>query len=569
MEKEGRMIRAGKQGIWMVLVLAVLVMTALMTAAGGTQDEESGLQENIDALLSRIYKAGEPGAALLVKKEGRILMRRGYGLADLELKVPVEPDMTFRIGSITKQFTAVGILMLKAEGKLALQDEITKFLPDYPSQGKTITIEHLLTHTSGIKSYTSMPEFFSMMRKDMSVEKLIDVFKAQPMEFGPGEGWNYNNSGYILLGAVIEKVSGMTYADFIQKNIFDPLKMNGSYYGSATRIIPKRAEGYSSGKGGFANAAFLSMTLPYAAGSLLSSVDDLALWFEGLLSGTLLSREALKKAWTSYQLMDGRDTGYGYGWMISDYEGVRIIEHGGGINGFTSHLIFVPSEKLLVAMLTNSDIGARTPGTPAFKIAAMAMGKPYREPKAVLLKSGDLEPLVGVYAAKGGQKRTITLEGKRLFSQRSGGGKQEIFPLSETVFFFKDSFTRLTFSRNPDGLVSGIEAKGRTGMAEVYEKTDDPPPVERKSVDLDPALFKDYAGEYELAPDFTITVSLEGERLMIQPTGQSKDQIFPESETLFILKAVDARVEFIRDESGEVKSLILHQGGRKMPARKK
>jgi CubicO group peptidase (beta-lactamase class C family) len=527
------------------------------------------MEGEIDTLLSQIYKPDEPGAVLLVKKGDDVLVRRAYGMADLELGVPMAPDMVFRIGSITKQFTAVGILLLAERGKLSLRDDLTKFLPDYPTGGKTITIKHLLTHTSGIKSYTGMPEFMAMMRKDMTVDEIIEVFKDQPMEFEPGEGWKYNNSGYILLGAVIEKVSGLSYEEFIRKNIFDPLGMKHSFYGSASRIIPRRAEGYSRGKEGFVNAPFLSMTLPYAAGSLLSNVDDLALWFEGLLSGKLIDENRLKEAWSSFILADGRDSGYGFGWLMSDYQGYRLVEHGGGINGFTTHLIFVPGEKLMVALLTNSDIGDRTPEVPSFKIAALALGKPWVEPKAISLKPEVLEPLVGVYASKDGEKRTITHDDNRLFSQRSGGARQEIFPLSGTEFFFEDSFTRLKFRLGAEGEAESVLAKGRLGMAEVYQKTGEPLPVAKKSIEVDVSVLEDYVGDYELAPGFSIAVTLEEGRLMIQPTGQPKDTLFAESESLFFPEAVDAKVEFVRDESGLVKSIILHQGGQKMEARKK
>lgn len=563
------MTKTGLGNVLAGLVMLVLILITPLASCGGDLDREAGMEEGIEALLSKIYQSGEPGAALLVKKGDRILVRRGFGMADLELGVALDPDMVFRIGSITKQFTAVGILMLAEEGKLDLQDEITKFLSDYPTQGKTITIEHLLTHTSGIKSYTSMPDFFAMMRKDMSVDEVIDVFKGQPMEFGPGESWNYNNSGYILLGAVIEKVSGVSYAEFVQKNIFDPAGMKHSFYGGASPIIPGRAEGYSSGRKGFVNAPYLSMTLPYAAGSLLSSVDDLALWFQSLLEGKLIAEESLKKAWESYSLIDGTDTGYGYGWMISEYEGFRIIEHGGGINGFTSHLIFVPAEKLVVVLLTNSDIGARAPGTPAFKVAAMALGKPCGDPKSVSIEPAGLDSLTGVYATKTGLKRFITREGNTLFSQRAGGERQEIFPLSNRKFFFRDSFTRLTFMGDSEGLITEVRAQGRTGMAEVYVKTDEPLPIKKREVAMDPSLLKNYVGEYEVGPGFTVMVTLEEGRLMIEPTGQSKDPIFPESESLFFLKNVDAQVEFVEDDSGKVTGLIIHQGGQKIPAKKK
>src|SRR4030042_1214216 len=318
------------------------------------QVPDKDLSAQIDKLLSDVYKPGQPGAAVLVKKQGQVILRKGYGLANLELNVSVEPDMIFRLGSITKQFTAVAILMLAEDGKLSLQDEITKFLPDYPTQGKKITVEHLLTHTSGIKSYTDLPEWLPLQRKDMSVSEIIDLSKDKPMEFAPGERWEYCNSGYILLGAIIEKVSGKPYADFLQERIFGPLGLQSSCYASTSRVIPRRVPGYSKGNAGFENAPYLSMSQPYAAGSLASSADDMAPWTESLLSGKLLKRETLERAFTSYKLQDGLDSGYGYGWGISNYEGHALIEHGGGVYGFLSYCPFFSADQGFAALLTKS-----------------------------------------------------------------------------------------------------------------------------------------------------------------------------------------------------------------------
>ena len=190
---------------------------------------DKDLIHQMDELLSLTYLPGRPGASVIVAQDGQALLRKGYGLANMELNLPVEPYMVFRLGSITKQFTAAGVLMLLEQGRLSLQDEITRYLPDYPTQGRKITIHHLLTHTSGIKSYTEMPEWLPLWRKDMTVDDIIALFKDQPMDFEPGEKFLYCNSGYILLGAIIEKLSGIRYADFIKQNIFDRLDMLHSF----------------------------------------------------------------------------------------------------------------------------------------------------------------------------------------------------------------------------------------------------------------------------------------------------------------------------------------------------
>src|SRR5215210_6821340 len=226
-------------------ILAQLALIALPACALAPPDQEDGdLAAYADKLLTEAYPAGEPGAAALVVKDGKTVLRKGYGLANLELAVPIQPDMVFEIGSVTKQFTAAAILKLAERGLLSVDDDITKHLPDYPTHGQKITINHLLTHTSGIPSYTGLPEWLPRVREDLKVEQLVAMFKDKPLEFAPGERWAYNNSAYILLGAVIEKVSGKTYEDFIEQEIFKPLGMTRSSYGHNTEVVPGRVSGY-------------------------------------------------------------------------------------------------------------------------------------------------------------------------------------------------------------------------------------------------------------------------------------------------------------------------------------
>src|SRR5215216_840717 len=221
---------------------------------------------------------------------------------------------------------------------------ITRFLPDYPTHDHTITVEHLLTHTSGIRSYTDMAEWPPLWRKDFSVQELIEFFKYQPMQFAPGKRMAYNNSGYHLLGAIIEQFSGLSYEQFIQQQIFDPLDMHQSYYDRPTRIIPQRAAGYQKGPDGYTNAEYLSMTQPYAAGALASTIDDLAKWERALSRGTLLPASTLELAWTPYRLTDGTLTDYGYGWRLSAWQGHQTMEHSGGIHGFATYALRIPAE---------------------------------------------------------------------------------------------------------------------------------------------------------------------------------------------------------------------------------
>ncbi|MGH2387768.1 MAG: serine hydrolase domain-containing protein, partial [Chloroflexota bacterium] len=297
---------------------------------------DDALLEQIDTLLRDRYQPDRPGVAVIVSRRGKVIFRGGYGLANLELGVRIEPHMVFRLGSITKQFTAAAILILQESGKLSTDDSIAAYLPEYPTRGQTITIEHLLRHTSGIVNYTALPSFVANERRDLSLDELIDTFKHEPLDFVPGTKWSYSNSGYILLGAIIEKVSGLSYEQFLQEHVFDPLGMSHSGYDHTDRIVHGRAAGYRTGLIGLENAAYLSMTIPYAAGALISSVEDLAVWNEALAGGKLLQPETMCRAWTSGTLDNGDAHGYGYGWSVFSYEGRRAVEHAGGIHGFST-----------------------------------------------------------------------------------------------------------------------------------------------------------------------------------------------------------------------------------------
>jgi D-alanyl-D-alanine carboxypeptidase len=424
-----------------------------------------------DNLVQEAYKPNEPGAAVIIVRDGEVIYRKGQGLANLELGIPIEPDMVFRIGSLTKQFTAVAILMLAEQGKLALNDSITKFLPDYPTHDYLITVEHLLTHTSGIKSYTSMPEWLPLWRKDFTVQELIDFFKNQPIDFAPGKRFEYSNSGYILLGAIIEKASGQTYEQFIQHRIFEHLGMKHSCYDSPLRVIPRRAAGYDKGPDGYTNATYLSMTQPYSAGSLASSVDDLALWDAALYTGQLLKQDTLQLAFAAHRLADGSETEYGYGWATSKLAGHLAAGHGGGIHGFGSYAIRLPEAHIFVAALSNNT--GTHPGQLALKIAAWAIGQPFQEPTPVELNIQVLARYEGVYESKVLGEAHVTREGNQLLFQPGQAPPMELVPFSSNEFFFKSrSLAHLTFVADANEVVTAFEFREAIGNPVLAMKVD-------------------------------------------------------------------------------------------------
>ncbi|MEO1626745.1 MAG: serine hydrolase domain-containing protein, partial [Bacteroidota bacterium] len=403
-----------------------LLMCCLMSVSVQAQQNSSPFTDQFQKLLEKKFDADGPGAAVLVAKNGEVIFRSSIGKANIELGVSIEPDHVFRIGSITKQFTAVAILMLMEEGKLALDDELTRFLPDYPTKGKSIDVAQLLTHTSGIPSYTSMPGFLdNYSRNHFTPEAIIDSFKNEEFDFEPNTEFRYNNSGYVLLGAIIEKISGMSYADFIQQRIFDKIGMTQSYYDDHSTIIPKRASGYEKAGDGYANASYLDMSLPYAAGSLLSTVDDLYKWQSALQADKLVKKETLQQAFTRYKLKNGEEIDYGYGWFLNKLFGEPVIEHSGGIYGFLAQGVYIPNDNIYVAVLTNCT--CVSPNEVARMMAAIEMGKySKRTPKP--MSATDLKEYVGVYAFKSeeGKKVTIQVEEDHLMGQQSGGSPQSL-----------------------------------------------------------------------------------------------------------------------------------------------
>ena len=399
--------------------------------------------------------------SVLVARDGKTLLDKGYGFANLEWQVPDTPTTKFRLGSITKQFTAASILLLEERGKLKIDDPVKKYMPDAPAAWDKVTIFHLLTHTSGIPSFTSFPDYPKRESETMTPQQLVEWFRDKPLEFEPGTKWNYSNSGYVLLGYLIEKISGQGYADFVQQNIFTPLGMKDSGYDSNSAVIERRAAGYAPGKNGPENAGFVNMTIPLSAGGLYSTTEDLLRWEQGLFGGKLLSPASLAKMTAPFK------ENYAFGLGISMQDGHKTISHDGGIQGFNTSLIYDPDEKLVVAVLANIN------GPGAGQIAAT-------------------------------------------LAKVAHGGKVLL-------------------------------------------------PSERKEITLSPQTLQNYAGNYELTfPDRAVpfVITLEESRLLAQLGQQRKLPIFAESETLFFYKAVDAQLEFSKNDKGEIAGLVLHQNGR-------
>jgi CubicO group peptidase (beta-lactamase class C family) len=350
-----------------LLLLVIFIGTRANTVFA--QSLETQIDSAIHAAIKD--KAG-PGGVFMVAKNGQAVYQKAFGKANLELDVDLTTENIFQLGSMTKQFTAIAILMLEEQGKLNVKQAVSKYIPDYPG-GDSISLHHLLTHTSGIKDFTKMKALGDIAQKDMTPKMLVDFFKNEPADFKPGEKFDYNNSGYALLGYIIELVSGESYENYIQKHIFQKAGMNQSAYATDRQIIKKRAYGYQKKENGYVNKTVISFSIPYASGSLMSTVSDMLKWQNSLNQNSLLKKENTQKAFSKYKLNSGEEFTYGYGWHIKDINGIPDREHGGSIFGFKTMGVYIPGEDIYVVGLTNCD--CNSPTQLVRDIAALALKK--------------------------------------------------------------------------------------------------------------------------------------------------------------------------------------------------
>jgi CubicO group peptidase (beta-lactamase class C family) len=535
-------------------------LTVLLVAISAWAQDAARMEQVIESYVAKHQFMG----SVLVAKGKDVLLDKGYGSADLEWDIPNSPLVKFRLGSVTKQFTAASIFLLQERGKLNVDDPVKKYMADAPPAWDRITIYHLLTHTSGIPNFTSFPEYRKWEPFATTAAEAVARFRDKPLDFAPGEKWSYSNSGYVLLGYLIEKVAGGSYEQFVRDNIFTPLDMKDSGYDSNSAIIPRRASGYSRVKDAFVNAGYINMTIPHAAGALYSTTRDLLKWEQGLFGGKLLSAASLEKMTTPFK------DDYACGLGVTTKNGRKVIEHGGGIEGFATQLTYYPDDRLTVVVLGNIDSAAS--GEIAAKLGALAHGetvKSIEDRQEITLDRKALAPYVGTYELMKGVNMLITLDGNQLSEQLTGQGANPIYPESATLFFLKVVDAQIEFEKDAGGAVKDLvlHQGGHDVKAQrISDKAEAPPAP--KEVQVAPQLLAKYAGTYDLAGT-DVTMTVENGRLMTQITGQPKFELFAESDTKFFLKVVTAQVEFFTDASGAVTYVMLHQGGQDLKALRK
>lgn len=508
-----------------------------------------------DNFYSSLKGKEAPGVAVLVAKEGKIIYRKGFGYADIKNKILIDPDTKFRIGSVTKQFTAAAILKLQENNLLSVNDKLSKFIPDFP-RGDEVTIHHLVTHTSGINSYTGKPYFLDRVTKTISPDSLINLIKKDPYDFNPGERFLYNNSGYFLLGYIIGKVSGKTYADYLKESFFDHLGMKNTGVHYSGIKLEQEAKGYGGNSASYQEALNWDMSWAGGAGNLYSTVDDLLKWNEALHGGKVLNEKSMEAAVTPVTLKNGDKEQYGYGLGLSKYRGMDIIGHSGGLHGFITQLAYYPKEKITVAMFSNT-AEPEVNFDPNKVVEAFLWNKMNKQESYIesKVKPKNLQLYAGRYDLSDIGVMMITTEGERIYSQISGQSKFEIFPMADDEFFWKVVEAKVTFVRDAKGEIthSIIFQNGREFLGKKLK--------EETIIKINPAILDTYIGKYKFRENIDVIVSKENDKLFAQPTGQPKLEMLPVSETDFVIKEINAKISFVKEANGKVNKIKLNQGG--------
>lgn len=569
------------------LVIGALILVSAQGIAF-SQTATANKAKKIDEVMSLANKYRLFNGAVMVAEDGKVIYKKGHGLANMEWNIPNTPDTKFRLGSITKQFTAALILQLVDDGKIKLDGKLSEYLPSYRKDiGDKVTIHHLLNHTSGIPSYTSLPGFFNDVSRDpYAVDEFVKKYTSNNLDFEPGSKYFYNNSGYFLLGAIIEKVTGQSYEKVLKEKILDPLGMKNTGYDHHGTLIEKRASGYQRTASGYTNAPYLDMSIPYAAGSMYSTVEDLYLWDQALYTDRVVSAKSKALMFTPNL------ENYAYGWVVTEAQfgngavPVPTIRHGGGINGFNTMIVRFPEQRHLIVLLDNTSQG---PSVDRLETALtnILFNRPYSLPRMSIaealfqtIRDKGLEAGLAQYRDLKTRQSDIydftEPELNRLGYQLLQAEKQK-----EAIEIFKLNVAEYPKGFNTyDSLGEAYMLAGNMDLAiQNYNKSLELNPqndnatamlkrIEAKPVVVESVTYDAYVGEYEVSPTFKVAIFREGDKLMTQATNQPAFELVPEGAGKFFLRAVDAKVSFTRDAKGVVTGLVIHQGGRDVPGKK-
>lgn len=516
--------------------------------------------------LAEVTTQQRSAVAVLVARDGKIILEEGFGLADVEAQQPATAETKFRIGSISKQFTAAAILRLAEQGQLSLSDPLARHFPEW-NHRPGVTLRHLLTHTSGLHSYTEKPEFFTRVTRPIEPADLIAWFKDDKPDFAPGEGFHYCNSAYFLLGQIVAQVSGMPLGNYLRETFLAPLGMNhtGIYVNASPPA--NAARGYSFAADKLEPALDWDMSWAGGAGALYSTVGDLFRWNEALFGGKVLNQQSFQAATTPVSLPPNTDgMKYGYGLLLYDIGRLPAVGHGGGLNGWASDLIRVPEQQVTVVVLTNAlppppGLAAQAISralTAKFLAVEIAAQAPPAEEQNVDPKT--FADYVGRYDYQAAVM-TISVEGDTLQAQLSGQPKFQIFPKAKDEFFWKVVDAQIAFVRDEQGKVTA--ARHTQGGNTFTAKKLSPEAVKHT-----PEQLNAFVGEYQYGPGAVLTVTRDDTQLYAQMTGQPKFPIFAVSPTEFEWRVVKAKIQFVKGDDGKVTKALHEQNDNKITAPK-
>lgn len=545
---------------------ALLAVFVLLPGPAGAApaDYAKDYAKRAAALIEPYRESGLMSGVILVAKDGKPVFRQAYGWANREWNARNTPDTHFRIGSLTKQFTAAAILQLVEAGKLSLDDPVVRFYPEAPKAWEGVRVRHLLNHSSGIINYTALSDYLpAISRIERPPKALVELVTAEPLLFEPGARVEYSNTNYLLLGLAIEFAAGEPYARYLSDHMLSPLGLKDTGYDDATVLLPRRAAGYRFGQGQWRNAAPMASSVAYAAGGLYSTVDDLLAWDEALFSGRVISDASRR------MMFDDGGRGYGFGWYVGTAHGRRLWSHGGAVSGFLAMTDYYPQERLAVIVLANSE------NAPAQKmsreLAALWFGA-LDLPEPIVLEDMILERYAGTYRLGPRFFLELRRDGGRLMVQGTGQPANAFVPESDRTFFSRVIDARITLDTEPDGRPNGLvlHQNGRDRIAPRIDPAEAArilaePRRSFAEVPVDPARLAPHAGRYALAPGLVLTISLENGRLWAQATGEPRHLLHPEDERSFFMQDLDAQVTFEGDGAGRTTGLVLHRGGLDTP----
>lgn len=520
---------------------------------------QSDLEMQAIALLHASYPAEGSGAVAIITKGNETLFVAGHGLADISAGKQITEDTVFRLGSITKQFAAASMMLLVEEGLIDLDEPLKTYLPDYPEPGASIDVRHLLNHTSGIPSYTGIPGWMveTNTARAYTTEEMIDVFKGLPVEFQPGEKFNYNNSGYVLVGAVIEAVTGKSWDVFLQERITGPLDIKTIQSGTYEADVALMATGYTADED---VSQSIHMSVPHAAGALIGDVQDLADWGNAFHDGKVVKPKSYEEMTTVTLVADGEEIPYGYGLGFGEVGGQPIIGHGGGIFGFATDSIYIPSKDVFVAVMANSDNPAISPGILARKLAALAIGQAFPEFTKDDFNVAALEPVLGVYESDE-VTRTLFISDGKLYTYLKDGNEVQAFPAGDNTFFYgPNSLYWFEIDKDENGNSRMLFHANGAPEPDVLIWTGSVPEIESVAIEI----LENYVGTYELSIPMAAKISPAegglGNGLTIQLTGQPPFPMVAENASEFSVRSVGAVIRFQTNAEGNMAFELVQNG---------